>query len=54
LIIHVISPEDAGDGLNHRTLGVLAKVRAVCLGFSETRTVVIFWKLVLRTELSPQ
>jgi plasmid replication initiation protein len=52
LIILVITPEDAGDRLNHRTLGVLAKVRTVCLGVSEARTVVIFRKGVLRTELT--
>jgi hypothetical protein len=52
LIAIVITPEDTGDGLNHRTFRLIAKVRAVCLGFSETRTVVIFWKRVLRTELT--
>jgi hypothetical protein len=50
LVILVITPEDAGDRLNHRTFGLLAKVWPVCLGSSKTRTVVVFWKGVLGTE----
>jgi hypothetical protein len=52
LVILVITAEDTGDGLNHRTFGLIAKVWPVCLGFSEARTVVVLRKGVLRTELT--
>jgi hypothetical protein len=52
LVILVITPEDAGDRLNHRTFGLIAKVRTVCLGLSKARTVVVLRKRVLGTELA--
>jgi hypothetical protein len=47
----VVTPEDAGDRLDHRTLGVFSKVRPVCLGLPKARAVVIFREGVLRAEL---
>jgi hypothetical protein len=51
LALLVVAPEDTGDGLDHRTLGVFSKVRPVCLGLPEARAVVVFREGVLRAEL---